>query len=134
MKIICDTYEEFRKFAMDGGACPSDYGFKDRPEPCTNDLEDCVKCWKNCGMDIEIKENPKKKITLEFDLPMCPYWNPITKTAPGGTCGSCRCESEGNTVSNAEYGVMAGGDRYCCLGDNIDIRAGIVEAVKEKEE
>lgn len=133
MKIIFDTYEEFRKFAMEGGACPSDYGFKDGPEPCYPKTKECVLCWKRCGMDIEIKENPVKKIALVFDLPMCPYWDPITKK-PKHTCNGCHCESEGNSVTNAEYAIMAGGDRYCCLGDDIDIRAGIVEAVKEKEE
>ena len=130
MKIIFDTYEEFRKFAIKGGACPSDYGFKNRPEPCQIQSEECVLCWKKCGLDIEIKENLTKKIALEFDLPMCPYWDPITKTAKH-TCGGCHCESEGNTVGNADYGVMVDGDRYCCLSDDIDISAGIVEAVKE---
>lgn len=130
MKLVFDTYDEFKGFAMSGGACPSHLGFKDTDETCEAMAVECCKCWKKCGLDIEIKENPVKTISLKFELPMCPYWDPITKK-PKHTCGSCRCESEGNTVSNAEYGVMAGGDRYCCLGDDIDIRAGIVEAVKE---
>lgn len=32
MKMIFDTYEEFRKFAMECSACPSAYGFKDMTE------------------------------------------------------------------------------------------------------
>lgn len=130
MKLIFDTFEEFRKFAMEDSVCPSDLGFNDVIEPCYGPSEECVLCWKKCGMDIEIKENLTKKVTLEFELPMCPYWDPITKK-PSHTCNGCHCESEGNTVSNAEYAVMADGDRYCCLGDDIDIRAGIVGAVKE---
>jgi hypothetical protein len=132
MQLTFDTYEEYKKVTMDGSGCPSDFGFMDCDVSlCRAHSESCISCWMNSGADIVIKENPTKKITLEFDLPMCPYWDPITKTARH-TCNGCHCESEGNTVVNAEYAVMANGDRYCCLGDDIKIRAGIVEAVKEK--
>lgn len=132
MKLLFDTYDEFKEFAM-GGSCPSSIGFNDTNEDelCAGFATcDCLKCWMKCGADIVIKENPTKKITLQFDLPMCPYWDPITKTARH-TCGGCHCEEDGNTVGHATYGIMAEGDRYCCLNDDIDIRAGIVEAVKE---
>lgn len=130
MKFIFDTYEEFRKFTMNSNACPSDLGFCDSTEYCAECNTECCKCWMKSELDIVIKENPKKKISMEFELPMCPYWDPITKTAKH-TCGGCHCESEGNTVGNAQYGVMVDGDRYCCLDDDVDIRAGIVEVVKE---
>ena len=130
MKMIFNTYEEFMKL-IDGNACPSNMGFVEfEGEKCNMDTDSCYKCWMNCGIDIEIKENIKRKVSMEFELPMCPYWNPITKESRH-TCGGCHCEEEGNTTANAEYGVMADGDRYCCLGDDINIRASVVDVVKE---
>lgn len=66
MKMVFDTYEEFKKFAVDGNACPSDLDFKDTKKCCEPHSTDCYECWKNCGVDIEIKETLKHKICLIY--------------------------------------------------------------------
>lgn len=129
MEMIFDTYEHFKMFVKDSESCPEDFGYNGFKN-CKPYTDDCLKCWLESGVKIEIKENLTKSITLQFDLPMCPYWDPITKTARH-TCGGCRCLEDGNSIGNAVYGVMADGDRYCCLGDDVDIRAGIVKEVRD---
>ena len=76
----------------------------------------------------ETEENPKTKINLQLELNLCPYWD-IKTHISSHTCGSCHCTSEGNSIENAQLGVMVDGDRYCML--ECDIYGEVVKKLEE---
>lgn len=63
MKIIFDSETQKEKFisAMANfSECPSGFGLKNRVSIGKNCLPrgttDCKRCWKNCGIEFEVKE------------------------------------------------------------------------------
>ena len=70
-----------------------------------------------------------KNIRMDVKLEPCSYWD-FVKHEPRHTCNGCMCCDQGNTLQNAEYGVMIHGDRYCAIGANI--KATFVKTIGEK--
>ena len=58
------------------------------------------------------------KINITIEIQDCPYWN-YDEHKPKHTCRGCECLWEGNTIRNANYGVMVGIDRYCTIDSKI---------------
>lgn len=76
----------------------------------------------------EMVDTPKAKINLQLELELCPYWDAKTHTRTHD-CNSCHCASEGNSIDNAQCGVMVGLDRYCML--DCDIYGEVVKKLEE---
>ena len=79
------------------------------------------------GEEILWRIYMKMKITLEIEAEICPYWN-YEKHTYEHSCHACHCALYGNTLRNAEHGVMIDKDRYCTL--NADIYADMIEAIR----
>ena len=55
MKIIFDSEEQKMEFV--GGLCVRD--FMDCYTPCSAIYHSCTECWKNSGVEMEVKEDEK---------------------------------------------------------------------------
>ena len=58
------------------------------------------------------------KINITIEVEDCPYWN-YDEHKPEHTCVGCECLWEGNTIHNANYGMMVGMNRYCTINSKI---------------
>lgn len=76
-------------------------------------------------------ETHKAKINLQLELELCPYWDAKTHTRTHD-CHGCHCASEGNSIHNAQSGVMVGLDRYCML--DCDIYGKVIKKLEEERD